>query len=123
MSCSSRMHENPKPLEMEDDSDDMQEDCDGNSKGKSADLSLTTSHSEQQGGNKKSLMKKTLVSDHGVDEVMQIEDSVDVMMVELSPDARSDGDQFEINEGDTPGHESVCMNLDKGSPDARSVEV
>jgi hypothetical protein len=60
------MSENPKPLEMEDDGDDldgmdddvagkedqgdfMQEDGDDNSKGKSVDLRLNNTHTDQQG--------------------------------------------------------------------------
>jgi hypothetical protein len=114
------MHKNPKSLEMEDDSDDldgmedgdagteeqgdyMQEDRDCNSKDKGADMSFTTNQTEQQGGNKKSLLKKNNVSSHGVDKDLQIDENADVMALEeLSPDARSDGDQYEMDGGDTP---------------------
>jgi hypothetical protein len=43
------------------------------------------------------------------------------MLEELSPDAWSGGDHFDIFESDAPGLELVCTNLDNGSPDARSV--
>jgi hypothetical protein len=56
---------------------------------------------------------------HRVDEGMQIEDSVDDMMEELSPSVRSDN--FEIFDGETHGLESVRKDLDKGSPDTRSI--
>jgi hypothetical protein len=133
---SDEMRENSKPLEMEDDSDDidgmeddiaskdnqgdfMQEDGDGNSKGKSVDMRLNNSHTDQHGGSKKAMLKKAPT--HGIDEVMQLEYSVDGMLEELSPGARSDDEHFEIFEGDSPELEPVCKNLDIGSPDARSV--
>jgi hypothetical protein len=100
------MSENPRPLDMEDDSDDidgtdegddgngvhedfMQDDSGGNPKGKRVDLNSKSSHTEQQEGSKKSMMQRAVHSAHGVDEIMQLEDSVDGMLEELSPDARS----------------------------------
>jgi hypothetical protein len=67
------------------------------------------------------MMHNALDTAHGVVEIMCIGDSVDGMLEELSPDAWSDGGHFDIFEGDAPGLESLCTNLDNGSSDARSV--
>jgi hypothetical protein len=91
------MHENSKPLEMEDDNDDldgmkdgeagkdeqvdyMPEDQDGNSKDKGANLSFIANHTDQQKGNIKSLMWKNMGSSQGVDKEVQMDESADAML-------------------------------------------
>jgi hypothetical protein len=77
------MHENLKPLEMDEDSDDldrmdegdvgqdeqrdfMQDDSEGKSEDKGANLGLSNNHIEQRGGNRSVVLMKNLVSSQGV---------------------------------------------------------
>jgi hypothetical protein len=82
------MHENPKPLEMDGDSNDldrmddrdvghdeqrdfMQEDSEGNSKDKGTNMGFSNSHIEQRGGNKIIALMKNIVGSQGGDKDME----------------------------------------------------
>jgi hypothetical protein len=101
------MHDNLKPLEMEDDGDDfdkmddgeggkdeqgnyMQEDCVCNSSAKGSDHMFTSKQTEQQGGNKKSVMHLSLSNSIGVENNMQADDFADDLGDKLSHGALKD---------------------------------
>jgi hypothetical protein len=112
---------------MDDDSDDlnmmedgdvgndeqrdfMQEDHDRNSKDKGTDQSFTTKQTELQGGYKsKSMMHQTLVNLQVVNNDMQLDENVDVLVDEMSPEAVTDDDEHEAYEGDTHVHDPGNM--------------
>jgi hypothetical protein len=133
------MHENPKPLEMDEDSNDldrmddrdvghdeqrdfMQEDSEGNSKDKGTNMGFSNSHIEQRGGNKIIALMKNIVGSQGGDKDMEIDYNVGDLLEDISPDNRYEEEQYEID-GETTVYDLTHMGLEEKNPDAQCDEV
>jgi hypothetical protein len=63
-----------------------------------------------------------LSNSHGVDNDRKIDENVDGLVDEMSPDARTDDEQYEMYEGDTPVHDPAYMRVDEMCPDTRTED-